>query len=83
MASASYFKRDDKFNNKPDYHAWKMSLDLTLKEQDVMDYVHGRITKHPSNARLPIRQSTRKVKSKLRRSSEILLISIWLHTSLI
>ena len=38
MAS-SYFKYDDKLNDKSDYHAWKMSLDLTLEEQDVMDYV--------------------------------------------
>ena len=46
----SYFKPDDKLNDKFDYHAWKMSLDLTLEEQDVMDYVQGKITEPPSNA---------------------------------
>ena len=50
MASTSYFKSDDKLHDKSDYHAWKMSLDLTLEEQDVMDYVQGKITEPPSNA---------------------------------
>jgi len=50
MASTSYFKSDDKLHDKSDYHAWKMSLDLTLKEQDVMDYVQGKILEPPSNA---------------------------------
>jgi len=27
-----------------------MSLDLTLEEQDVMDYVQGKISEPPSNA---------------------------------
>lgn len=46
MASSSYFKSDDKSN----YHAWKMSLDLTLEKHDAMYYVQGKITKPPSNA---------------------------------
>ena len=50
MASLSYFKSDDKLNEKYDYQAWKMSLDLTLEEHDAMDYVQGKITKPPSNA---------------------------------
>ena len=50
MASSSYFKFDDKLNDKFDYHAWKMSLDLTLEDQDVMDYVQGNITEPPPNA---------------------------------
>ena len=50
MASSSYFKSDGKLKDKSDYHAWKMSLDLTLEEQDVMDYVQGKITEPPSNA---------------------------------
>ena len=33
------FKADDKLTDKSDYHAWKMSLDLALEGQDVMDYV--------------------------------------------
>eukprot|EP00253_Pinus_taeda_P009268 PITA_09268 len=50
MAFKSYFKSDDKLHDKFDYHAWKMSLDLTLDKQDVMDYVQGKISKPPSNA---------------------------------
>jgi len=50
MASASYFNLDDKLNDKSNYHAWKMSLDLTLEEQDVMEYVQGKISEPPSNA---------------------------------
>ena len=50
MASTSYFKSDDKLHDKSNYHAWKMSLDSTLEEQDVMDYVQGKISEPPSNA---------------------------------
>eukprot|EP00253_Pinus_taeda_P002410 PITA_02410 len=50
MASTSYFKSDDKLHDTSDYHACKMSLDLTLEEQDVMDYVQGKIPEPPSNA---------------------------------
>ena len=41
MASSTYkgFKVDDKLTDKFDYHAWNMSLDLVLEDQDVMDYV--------------------------------------------
>ena len=50
MASSSYFKSDDKLNDKFGYHEWKMSLKLTLEEHDVMDYVQGKIVEPPSNA---------------------------------
>ena len=50
MACTSYFKFDDKLHDNSNYHAWKMSLDLTLEEQDVMDYVQGKISEPPSNA---------------------------------
>ena len=50
MTSSSYFKSEDKLNDKFDYHAWKMSLDLTLEDNDVMDYVQGKIIRPPSNA---------------------------------
>ena len=44
MASSTYkgFKSDDKLTDKFDYHAWKMSLDLVLEGEEVMDYVMGR-----------------------------------------
>lgn len=39
MGSSSYFSGEDKLHDKYDYHGWKMSLDLTLEEKEVMDYV--------------------------------------------
>eukprot|EP00253_Pinus_taeda_P004549 PITA_04549 len=50
MGSSSYFPAEDKLHDKSDYHGWKMSLDLTLEEKEVMDYVQGKIPKPPSNA---------------------------------
>ena len=52
MISSTYkgFKIDDKLTDKSDYRAWKMSLDLVLDDQDVMDYVQGKIHEPPSNA---------------------------------
>ena len=43
MGSSNYngFKADDKLTRKDDFHAWKMTLDLMLEDQDVMDYVQG------------------------------------------
>ena len=49
---------------KSDYHEWKMSLDLALEDQDVMDYVQGKIQEPPSNARPPTKTEYRKGKSK-------------------
>lgn len=45
MASSNYkgFKSDDKLIDESDYHAWKMSLDLALEDQDVMDSMQGKI----------------------------------------
>ena len=67
MDSSSYFKSDDKLNDKSDYHAWKMSLDLTLEEQDMMDYVEGKITKLPSHASAATKTKYRRgeVKAKM------------------
>jgi len=50
FTTTSYFKSEDKLKDKSDYHAWKMSLDLTLEENDSMDYVKGRVVEPPSNA---------------------------------
>jgi len=50
MTTTSYFKSKDKLKDKSDYHAWKMYLDLTLEENDAMDYVKGRVVEPPSNA---------------------------------
>jgi len=49
MMTTSFFKFKDKLKDKSDCHACKMTLDLTLEENDAMDYVKGRITESPSN----------------------------------
>ena len=43
MGTSNYngFKIDDKLTGKEDFHARKMTLDLMLEDQDVMDYVQG------------------------------------------
>jgi len=43
MATTSYFKYEDKLKDESDYHAWKMTLDLTLEGHEAMDYVQGRV----------------------------------------
>ena len=45
MGSSTHFPTKDKLREKSDYHGWKMSLDLTLEEQDmeVLDHVRGKI----------------------------------------
>ena len=69
MASSTYkgFKADDKLTEKSDYHAWKMSLDLVLEDQDVMDYVQGKIQEPPSNAVAATKTKYRKgeIKAKM------------------
>jgi len=67
MASTSYFNYDDKLHDKFDYHAWKMSLDLTLQEQDVMDYVQGKILKPPSNALIAAKKKYKKGEFKAKK----------------
>ena len=45
MGSSNYngFKADDKLPGKDYFHAWKMTLDLNLEDQAIMDYVQGKI----------------------------------------
>lgn len=50
MATTSYLKFKDMIKDKSDYHAWNMTLDLTLEEHDAMDYVKGRVVEPPLNA---------------------------------
>eukprot|EP00253_Pinus_taeda_P027737 PITA_27737 len=66
MSSSSHFPTEDKLCEKSDYHGWKMSLDLTLEEQEVLDYVRGRIIEPPSNALVATRNKWTKgeVKAK-------------------
>ena len=66
MGSSSHFLAEDKLREKSDYHGWKMSLDLTLEEQEVLDYVRGGITEPPSNAPVATRNKWTKgeVKAK-------------------
>eukprot|EP00253_Pinus_taeda_P036125 PITA_36125 len=50
MGSSSHFLAEDKLHENSDYHGWKVSLDLTLEEQEVLDHLRGRIVEPPSNA---------------------------------
>jgi len=50
MGSSSHFPAEDKLYEKFDYHGWKKSLDLTLEEHEVLDYVKEKIPDPPSNA---------------------------------
>jgi len=66
MGSSSHFPAENKLSENSNYHGWKMSLDLTLEEQEVLDYVRGRITEPPSNASVATRNKYTKgeVKAK-------------------
>ena len=52
MGTSNYngLKAYDKLTGKEYFHAWKMTLDLMLEDQDVMDYVQGKIQEPPSTA---------------------------------
>ena len=69
MGSSNYngFKANDKLTGKDDFHAWKMQLDLNLEDQDVMDYVQGKIQEPPSTATTAAKTKYKKgeIKAKL------------------
>lgn len=67
MSSSSYFPAEDKLHDKSDYHGWKMSLDLTLEEKEVMDYVQGKIPESPSNALVAAKTKYNKVEVKAKK----------------
>ena len=50
MRSSTLFPVEDKLREKADYHGWKMSIDLTLEDQGVLDHVRGNIVEPSSNA---------------------------------
>eukprot|EP00253_Pinus_taeda_P032546 PITA_32546 len=50
MGSSKLFPAEDKLCEKSNYHGWKMSLDLALEDQEVLDHVRGKIVEPPSNA---------------------------------
>jgi len=66
MGSSTLFLVEDKLHEKSDYHGWKMSLDLTLEDQGVLDHVRGNIVEPPSNAPAAARNKwkTGEVKTK-------------------
>ena len=68
MASRSYFKSEDKLNDKFDDHAWKMSLDLSFEENDVMDYVQGKVMEPPSNALVATKTKYKKGEVKAKKN---------------
>ena len=66
MGSSTLFPAEDKIREKADYHGWKMSIDLTLEDQGVLDHVKGSIVEPPSNAPAAARNNgkTREVQTK-------------------
>ena len=66
MGSSTLFPAEDKLREKADYHGWKMSINLTLEDQGVLDHVRGNIVEPPSNARATSRNKwkTGEVKTK-------------------
>eukprot|EP00253_Pinus_taeda_P006744 PITA_06744 len=67
MGSSTHFPAEDKLREKSDYHGWKMSLDLTLEEQEVLDHVRGGIVEPPSNASAAARNKWTKGEVKARK----------------
>eukprot|EP00253_Pinus_taeda_P004242 PITA_04242 len=67
MTTTSLFKTEDKLKDKSNYHAWKMILDLTLEENDAMDYVKGRITKLPSSASAIVQTKYKRGEAKVKK----------------
>eukprot|EP00253_Pinus_taeda_P006195 PITA_06195 len=49
MGSSTHFPAEDKLCEKSNYHGWKMSVNLSLEEQEVLDHVRGRVVEPPSN----------------------------------
>ena len=80
MGSSNYngFKVDDNLTGKDNFHAWKMTLDLNLEDQDVMEYVLGKIQEPPSTA-----TSAAKTKYKKGEIKEKLMIRDSIHKSLV
>eukprot|EP00253_Pinus_taeda_P023931 PITA_23931 len=50
MGLSTSFPAKDKLREKADDHGWKMSINLTLEDQGVLDHVRGNIIEPPSNA---------------------------------
>jgi len=50
MGSSTLFPAEDKLREKAVYHGWKMSIDLTLEDQGVLNHVRGNIVEPSSNA---------------------------------
>ena len=67
MTLTSYLKYEDKLKDKSDYHACKMSLELTLEENETMDYVKGRVVEPPSNASAGAQRKYKKGKVKAKK----------------
>eukprot|EP00253_Pinus_taeda_P017499 PITA_17499 len=67
MGSSSHFPVEDKLREKFDYHGWKMSLNLTLEEQEVLDHVRGGVVEPPSNESVAARNKWTKGEVKVKK----------------
>eukprot|EP00253_Pinus_taeda_P001433 PITA_01433 len=66
MVSSTLFPVEEKIYERSNYHGWKMSLDLTLEDQGVLNHVRGNIVELPSNALAAVKNKWKigKVKTK-------------------
>lgn len=48
--STSYFKDSEKLGDSSNFVAWKIRLEVTLDENDVLEYVEGKVPVPPENA---------------------------------
>ena len=66
MGSSTLLPTKEKLREKSNYHGWKMFLDITLEDQEVLDHVRGNIVEPPSYASAAARNKwkTGEVKSK-------------------
>ena len=80
MGSSNYngFKADEKLTRKDEFHAWKMTLDLNLEDQDVMDYAQGKVQEPPSTATAATKSKYKKGEIKAN-----LMIGDSIHKSLV
>jgi len=66
MGSSILFPIEDKLHEKCDYHRWKMSLNMTLEDQEVLDHVRGNVVVPPSNASATTKSKWSKGEGKAR-----------------
>ena len=58
--STSYFKIEEKLNVSSNYVVWRTKLDVTLDENDVLEYVEGKVPEPLENASTALKAKYKK-----------------------